>query len=601
MTYGCNLIVMENRTVKIDTPACIIMNPCRNKGELCIYYKMAASSSISLTEELFNTTQLNRYKETVDPIMPGGGLPVSMFEGSIHAANYELDTRLTYKVNKWKHGKTTKTRKVINPNVMFTAFGVFCDKSPGAIIKHLCKWINDNLEQFKHQCFMGMAYKDIDFDDWFASIKRNDTVCDEFGLSGLCQAFQRHALVITSSKIWTTIPASHGKTNDEIRRLCDIHFLFMCRDTYSCLKPKFEWKREFPIGEIELLPDQAGPLGNIMEQVLDKESNEGNKIKEEPIVGEDGTVVRNIIPEITPNIQIPTDNLPDATQNLLVPLPPDTELDFTDATLHAQNEGQPVLETEGEPSTVQREQRQTIPCSISLNDISVKLVDGRMVIPSSCVPLEPTVVLEKRDFNLRDRSEGLISGGKRPTRIAKQGVNYKTPELTSEEEVLSDTDRMNKPAKSAPSGYRLATHRYMLAKCKGLIQGPTTQTKALKIEGSKKDNSAESDATIEYTDETTPRKRKRRRVSVVRTKRRGTLVTKRYYLRRDGKGTSQHTRRKPKRKHRFKCVKCESYCASVKSLNAHFKLKHRKLQCKTCLKFFPTPGSLSLHSYVHLD
>ena len=272
-----------------------------------------------------------------------------------------------------------------------------------------------------------------------------------------------------------------------------------------------------------------------------------------------------------------------------------------DATLHAQTGEQPDLATEAEPSTVQREQRQTIPCSISLNDISVQLVDERMVIPSSHVPLEPTVVLEKRDFNLRDRSEGSIAGGKRPTRIAKQGVNYKIAELTSEEEILSDSDKMNKPAKSAPSGYRLATHRYMLAKHKGLIQGPTTRTKALKIDGSKKDNSAESDATIEYTDEPKPRKRKRKSGSVVRTKRRGTLVTKRYYLRRDGKGTSQQTSRKPKRKHRFKCVKCESYCSSVKSLNAHFKLKHRKLQCKTCLKFFPTPGSLTLHLYVHLD
>ena len=50
---------------------------------------MVASSNISLTEELFNTTQLNKYKETVEPIMPGTGLPGSMFEGSIHAANYE--------------------------------------------------------------------------------------------------------------------------------------------------------------------------------------------------------------------------------------------------------------------------------------------------------------------------------------------------------------------------------------------------------------------------------------------------------------------------------------------------------------------------------
>ena len=562
---------------------------------------MAASSNISLTEELFNTTQVNKYKETVEPIMPGSGLPGSMFEGSIYAANYELDTRLTYKVNKWKHGKTTKTKKVINPNVMFTAFGVFCDKSPGAIRNHLCEWINDNLELFKRQCFMGMACKEIDFDDWFSSMKRNDTVCDEFGLSGLCQAFQRHALVVTSNKIWTTIPASQGKTDDEIRRLCDIHFLFMCRDTYSCLMPKFEWKRVFPIGEIELIPDQAGPLGNITEQVLDKESNEGNKIKTEPTRGDGETAEQNIEPLITPNIPVVADNFPDATQNLLVPLPPDTELDFTDATLNTQTGEQPVPANETVPPSVQREQMHTIPCSISLYDISVQLVDGRMVTPSSHVPLEPNVVLERRDFNLRDRTEVIIPGMKRPPRMAKRSINYKIADLTSEEEILSDSDKMNKPAKSAPSGYRLATHRYMLAKCKGLIQGPTTRTKALKIEDSKKDNSADSDATIDYTKEPKRKKRKRKSGSIVPTKRRGTLVTKSYYLRRDGKGTSHHINRKPKRKHRFKCVKCESYCSSVKSLNAHFKLKHRKLQCKTCLKFFPTPGSLSLHSYVHLN
>ena len=463
MTYGRNAIVMWNRIVKMTTPACAIMYPHRNIGELFTYNKMAASSSISLTEELFNTTQLNKYKETMEPIMPGSGLPGSMFEGSIHTANYELDTRLTYKVTKWKHGKTTKTRKVINPNVMFTAFGVFCDKSPGAIRKHLCEWINDNLEPFKRQCFMGMACKDIDFDVWFTNMKINDTVCDEFGLSGLCQAFQRHALVIMSNKIWTTIPASHSKTNDEIRCLCDIHFLFMCRDTYSCLTPKFEWKRVFPIGEIELVPDQAGPLGNITEQVLDKESTEGNKIKEEPTPGEGETAAQNIEPPFTPNIPVVVDNFLDATQNLLVPLPPDTELDFTDATLNAETGEQPVPATEIEPLSVEREQMHTIPCSISLNDISVQLVDGRMVIPSSHVPLEPNVVLERHDFNLLDRSEGSSAGGKRPPRMAKRSINYKIAELTSEEEILSESDKMNKPAKSAPSGYRLATHHYMLA------------------------------------------------------------------------------------------------------------------------------------------
>ena len=53
-------------------------------------------------EELFRATQLNKYKETIDPIMPGSGLPEKMFEGSQQAANYVLDTRLSFKVNKWK-------------------------------------------------------------------------------------------------------------------------------------------------------------------------------------------------------------------------------------------------------------------------------------------------------------------------------------------------------------------------------------------------------------------------------------------------------------------------------------------------------------------
>ena len=95
--------------------------------------------------------------------------------------------------------------------------------------------------------------------------------------------------------------------------------------------PKFEWKREFPIGEIELVPDPSGPLGNITEQVLDRESNEGNKIKTEPMPSDELTAQDIELPNI-PNLPVAIDDFPDATQNLLVSLPPDTELNLTDAT-----------------------------------------------------------------------------------------------------------------------------------------------------------------------------------------------------------------------------------------------------------------------------
>ena len=164
MLMDATSFVMVKQTVKTSTPVCvIIIQPRPTKGMDKHPPKMAASRELTLTEELFRATQLNKYRETISPIRPGSGLPEKMFEGSQHAANYVLDTRLTFKVNKWKKGKTTKTKKVINPNIMFTMFGVFCDKSAGAVRKDLCEWISANLESFKKECFMEMASKDMDF------------------------------------------------------------------------------------------------------------------------------------------------------------------------------------------------------------------------------------------------------------------------------------------------------------------------------------------------------------------------------------------------------------------------------------------------------
>ena len=120
---------------------------------------MAASSSLSFTEELFRATQLNKYKETIDPIMPGSGLPEKMFEGSQHAANYVLDTWLTFKVNKWKKGKTMKTKKVLNPNIMFTMFGVFCDKLAGAVRKELLNGLVQIWNLLKRNALWGWPVK----------------------------------------------------------------------------------------------------------------------------------------------------------------------------------------------------------------------------------------------------------------------------------------------------------------------------------------------------------------------------------------------------------------------------------------------------------
>ena len=182
-------------------------------------------------------------------------------------------------------------------------------------------------------------------------------------------------------------------------------------------------------------------------------------------------------------------------------------------------------------------------------------------------------------------------------------ISYEIKDATTEDEdpSLSKSEKMNLPAKSAPSGHRLATHKYMLAKRKGLIKGPATRTRALKITQTKIEptSSIDSEATEEYVEPPVVRKRKRKTKKTTKPSRMGTLVTRSYFLCKDGKGTSVNV--KPKCRHKFRCRKCQTFCQSVKALNGHFKTHHRKLQCKICGKFFLTPGAANLHSYTHQD
>ena len=92
-----------------------------------------------------------------------------------------------------------KTKKVVNPNLMFTVFTAFGKRSPGEVRKDMIDWIESNRESFKLHTFM--ASWDMDFDTWINDVKSNDYIGDEFCLSALCQMCQRHALVVTSVKL----------------------------------------------------------------------------------------------------------------------------------------------------------------------------------------------------------------------------------------------------------------------------------------------------------------------------------------------------------------------------------------------------------------
>ena len=322
----------------------------------------------------------------------------------------------------------------------------------------------------------------------------------------------------------------------------------------------FEWKREIPIGEIDLVTPSA-PLDETTEVVLTRESNDQNTIgiKEEtsevPVEGDEEQDPFGLV-DIPPLPDTPFP-LPDATVNMLVELPGVNNNDQPmDATVSV-----PTIDLEGEPMDVTIPQKDSsnvtgiknptdvllpvqnmataIQCSIVLHDVSVKLqgktsilfppAEEEMYKAKVCLQWidQPSINQPRLRGKKRERTHN-----SRLARRAKDDVKYVLTDATSGVDTVPSKNQ--KPVnKRAPSRYRLVAHQYMVAKKKGLIKEPRTRTRPLQFKKVSQTNSTDSEATLDYLSDNAPPPRKRRRRHKIGSK--GKLVTKSFVLRKNEK------------------------------------------------------------------
>ena len=292
-------------------------------------------------------------------------------------------------------------------------------------------------------------------------------------------------------------------------------------------------------------------------------------------------------------MQNPSADLPDATRNLIVALPPDMQLslDSEPATEHA------IQETA------------IIPCSVKLSKCDI--VVSR---PNPPTPIEVNVVVNHASYGLRTKESPKRNKATLTTRShqsVSQNVSYVNMFQDSSSDDTPSNATVTKPlgaaTKREPSYYRLAAHRYMLASKRGIISGPKVRTRASTAPKQKvpTNEDTDSDATVILENNIKPPVPCKRKTTGRNKKPRNkikqkTFVTKTYILQKGGSAPKPKKKRR-KKPYLFKCLMCALRWPTCKERNDHFKLKHRKLQCKKCKKFFCTPSAFTLHQYTHRD
>ena len=182
-----------------------------------------------LATELMQSLQIYDYRKSIPHISYGIGMSRAEFSASDDYNRWQVDTSLTFR------GTRCKT---LNPDFLFSVFSHYSGDEPQTVRALMIKWIHENREQFDKATFIGMTGKDIVLDQWLIDMESPRTIGDEFALFALCKLFNRHARVLNREKMWHSVyvEGSHGE--QYIEDACDIHLLYLAKDTIAELKRK---------------------------------------------------------------------------------------------------------------------------------------------------------------------------------------------------------------------------------------------------------------------------------------------------------------------------------------------------------------------------
>ena len=163
---------------------------------------------------------------------------------------WQVDMSLTFR------GKHCKT---LNPDFLFNIFSRYSGDEPQTVRALMIKWIHENHEQFDKATFIGMAGKDLKLDQWLIDMESPRTIGDEFALFALCKLFNRHARVLNRGKTWHTVSIEGSHSEQYIEEACDVHLLYLAKDTIAELKRKTTGM--VPSADNTAVPNIARPLG----------------------------------------------------------------------------------------------------------------------------------------------------------------------------------------------------------------------------------------------------------------------------------------------------------------------------------------------------
>ena len=194
---------------------------------------MAAESSSSMLQELYSTISPHEYSDYINYIIPSNCVSLSDFQKSSLSDEYWVDTSICYDING------------VREDMLFELFGCFSQDDPTMVHANMLTEVKQYKEWYERAVFIMNIMKSTDLDTWLNIMKYEGIKGNEIALYALARVYQRHVIVYTKSRPWTTVNFTSKMTEEKLPEVCDIDLLYMGNHVFAELKRKE--KRVAPI------------------------------------------------------------------------------------------------------------------------------------------------------------------------------------------------------------------------------------------------------------------------------------------------------------------------------------------------------------------
>ena len=220
---------------------------------------MAAKKGVStpMSAELMHKMNPYGYKKFCTVISEWDSISLDFYKASKWVNYLTLDTSLTF-----KNGK-------VNPDHVYELFGSFNGLGTQEVRNHLLEYVYDNIEFFECRSTVCLAMRGMGMNTCIDMVEDNHICCDELELLGLSTMYQRHCLVVTKNKFWSTIETKEPLSIINLMKECTVRLLYLGNMKFGTLC----WHPRNP-QPIQLKPN-LGQFKIIEEYTLDEPTTSG--------------------------------------------------------------------------------------------------------------------------------------------------------------------------------------------------------------------------------------------------------------------------------------------------------------------------------------